>query len=107
MKSQQIEHQIRKLLVIQVMTGCALLTLLTALLDVNQCELHFLNVQDNKKESYFNFHYKPIVHEAVELDTLLNPQKENLLVLMGLFLSRCTQSLSQTGSRILNKEWDN
>ena len=70
-----------------------------AMLDVNECSLDFLDMDDEKKEKYFDLLCAAVVREACELDGEGNISRDKLRVVYGLFHDEMLKTLAKKGRR--------
>lgn len=80
-----------------------LLFYLVALVDVNECELDFLDWTPFERQSYFSSLYEALVKDVVELDDFVALSDSVLKVLFELFLKQMRETLKREGRKEPNQ----
>ena len=72
---------------------------ISAVFDVNECELDFLDMGKEEREDYFKLLYSSIAREVVELDSKQTENQERLAVLFSMFHDNMRKTLHERGRR--------
>lgn len=91
-EDQEIEeamHQPRRTLLFHI----------SAIMDINECQLEFIEDSPLSKESYIKVVQRAVVREALELDEKLQPMAENLGILFHMLHDEMLRKLQHSGRK--------
>lgn len=77
----------------------ALLFHIAAVLDINECEMEFIDAKPLSREQYIHVVQRAVVREAVELDDNLKAMGENLNILFGMLHDHMRSTLKKVGRK--------